>query len=100
MYGKVKLGKDVSTGEKRAVKILRKQRLKRMRRIRPGKISDAYQDLLVEIAILKKLRHPNGRVTCEIGLKITQLCYFMTLWMIPRMTNFILCSIMWRKDKC
>jgi [calcium/calmodulin-dependent protein kinase] kinase len=30
-----------------------------MRRIKPGKITDAYQDLLVEIAIMKKLRHPN-----------------------------------------
>ena len=30
-----------------------------MRRIQPGKVSDAYQDLMVEIAILKKLNHPN-----------------------------------------
>ena len=30
-----------------------------MRRLRPGKISDAFQEVLVEIAIMKKLNHPN-----------------------------------------
>ncbi|PRP87322.1 calcium/calmodulin-dependent protein kinase kinase 2 beta isoform 3 [Planoprotostelium fungivorum] len=59
MYGKVKLAEDTITGAKFAVKVLRKQRLKRMRRLRPGKISDALQDLREEIAIMKKLNHPN-----------------------------------------
>jgi hypothetical protein len=46
----------------KAVKIVRKQRLKKMRRIKPGQITDAFQDLLVEIAIMKKIHHPNGKL--------------------------------------
>lgn len=44
----------------RAIKIIEKERLKRMRRLKPGQVTTALQDLLVEIAIMKKLNHPNG----------------------------------------
>lgn len=45
------------------MKVLNRQRLRRMRRLRPGKVSDAFQDLQEEIAIMKKLNHPNGEIS-------------------------------------
>lgn len=59
-YGKVKLAKDTITGQHRAIKVLRKERLKRMRRFLPGQVTDAFQDMQIEIAVMKKLYHPNG----------------------------------------
>jgi hypothetical protein len=44
--------------------MIRKNRLKRMRRLRPGKVTNAFQDMQVEIAIMKKLYHPNGKLNC------------------------------------
>lgn len=61
-YGLVKLAKDNNTQQMRAIKIMEKQRLKRMRRLKPGQVTNALQDLLVEIAIMKKLDHRNGNL--------------------------------------
>eukprot|EP01116_Phalansterium_solitarium_P005884 TRINITY_DN180_c1_g1_i2.p1 TRINITY_DN180_c1_g1~~TRINITY_DN180_c1_g1_i2.p1 ORF type:complete len:475 (+),score=119.70 TRINITY_DN180_c1_g1_i2:235-1659(+) len=60
-FGKVKLAVDTTTGQKRAIKIFDKKRLRQGRGLRtPGKrLPDPLQDLDVEIAVMKKLDHPN-----------------------------------------
>ncbi|KAJ1625405.1 kinase-like domain-containing protein [Pavlovales sp. CCMP2436] len=60
-YGKVKRAVDTRTGSEFAVKILKKSFLKRQRRFdaHTGVYSTGYEDLLREVAILKKLDHAN-----------------------------------------
>ncbi|CAD8176208.1 unnamed protein product [Paramecium octaurelia] len=63
-FGKVKLAFKRSSGQKYAIKIMRKSKLKRQREyIKDAKgnmvIKDALQDVRREIAIMKKLRHKN-----------------------------------------
>jgi [calcium/calmodulin-dependent protein kinase] kinase len=58
-YGKVKRAVDQCTGLEYAVKILKKSFLKRQRRFDAlsGEYESAYEDVLREVAILKKLSH-------------------------------------------
>ncbi len=55
-YGKVRRCMDESTGTERAVKIIRKSILKRKR---VGRFGNALQTVQQEIAVWKKLEHPN-----------------------------------------
>ncbi|KAG8464760.1 hypothetical protein KFE25_010128 [Diacronema lutheri] len=60
-YGKVKRAVDTRTGTEYAVKIVKKSFLKRQRRFdaNSGEYASAYEDVLREVAILKKLSHAN-----------------------------------------
>eukprot|EP00741_Cyanophora_paradoxa_P001419 tig00000489_g1372.t1 len=55
-YGKVKICIDTNTNKTYAVKIMKKSILKRKR---VGRSGNALQNVLHEIAIMKKLNHPN-----------------------------------------
>lgn len=54
-HGKVKLGRDLQTGHKVAIKIV--QRYSKRRRL--GKLGNPEDKVKKEVAILKKARHPN-----------------------------------------
>eukprot|EP01116_Phalansterium_solitarium_P011214 TRINITY_DN2682_c0_g1_i1.p1 TRINITY_DN2682_c0_g1~~TRINITY_DN2682_c0_g1_i1.p1 ORF type:complete len:1512 (-),score=430.95 TRINITY_DN2682_c0_g1_i1:308-4843(-) len=60
-YGKVKLAVDRRTGVQHAIKVLDKAMLRKMRKLpMPGvKAMDPLKDLQAEIALMKKLDHPN-----------------------------------------
>uniref|UniRef100_A0A7S3G2V1 non-specific serine/threonine protein kinase n=1 Tax=Palpitomonas bilix TaxID=652834 RepID=A0A7S3G2V1_9EUKA len=55
-YGKVKLARHTETRDLYAIKILKKSMLKRKR---IGRFSNALQNIMKEIAIMKKIEHPN-----------------------------------------
>lgn len=60
-YGRVKRAVDTRDGETYAVKIVKKSFLKRQRHFDEarGAFSNAYENVLREVAIMKKLWHPN-----------------------------------------
>lgn len=60
-YGKVKRAVDTRTGTEYALKVVKKSFLKRQRRFDEsrGAYGNAYEDVLREVAILKKLSHAN-----------------------------------------
>jgi hypothetical protein len=63
-YGKVRRCVDETTGEVRAVKIMKKSFLKRKR---IGRFGNALQNVQREIAVWKKLDHPNVVVLFEVS---------------------------------
>ena len=59
-YGKVCLAKDIAKNDKVAIKVINKSILKRKHILRKGKKpSNAFENIFREIAIMKKLNHPN-----------------------------------------
>lgn len=59
-YGKVRKGVNVSNNQTVAIKIINKAKLKRKRTLRKGKAATSLWDnVLQELAILKKIDHPN-----------------------------------------
>lgn len=61
-HGKVKLGRDLKTGTKVAIKIV--QRYSKRRRL--GKLGNPEDKVKIEVAILKKARHPNVVALLEV----------------------------------
>jgi hypothetical protein len=70
-YGKVRRCIDETTGDVRAVKILKKSFLKRKR---IGRFGNALQNVQREIAVWKKLDHPNVVVLFEAGFSVDSSC--------------------------
>merc|ERR1719410_1205638 len=59
-YGKVRKAMNISTRQHVAIKIINKSTLKRKRTIRKGQApSSLYDNVLQEIAIMKRVNHPN-----------------------------------------